>query len=290
MKKWEKIEIEEGLGDWALSFCKYWRGPEPAIIPPDRPAGLPKVLHLGTDSKFPPPPGNQILVIQAYEDMFRRLLDLRCEDMGSARGAVVIGQPGTGTSTTRSPPCAATHRWIHSAGKTIFLTFMLAQLVSAHQVVLYYSPNRIVLFYRGEVYTRSSQYGFDDLPRHPEVSYCPVWTFIDMDYLDGPPPMTPESKVWPIQASSPIPSRWKSWRKQTGAALLGMPLWNMEELVMRYVFALFPLFATDPGHAVLWRFVADRPPPSPRSLRVSKRTGEPAQWRVYGQQHIRRTG
>ena len=290
MKEWGKIKIE-GSSDWATGFCKSWRGPEPATILPDRPANLPSVLRFGTDLTFPPPPGNLVLVTQAYEDMFRRLLCLRGGDTGSARGAVVTGQPGTGTSTTRSPPCSATHRWIHSAGKTTFLTFMLAQLLSAHQVVLYYSLERTILFYRGEVYTRSAQSGFRDLPYHPGISYCPVWTFIDMDYSNTPPPMARESRIWPIQASSPRPSRWESWRKQTGAALLGMPLWNMEELVKGYAFALFPLFATDPGHAVLWRFVADRPPPlqlppEPQSLRVSKRTGEPAQWRVYGQQHL----
>ena len=32
--------------------------------------------------------------------------------------------------------------------------------------------------------------------------------------------------------------------------LLGMPLWNMEELMKGYAFSLFSLSATDLGHVV----------------------------------------
>jgi len=235
MESWTK----EGEG-WASSLCKHWRGPKPAIILPDRPADLPNVLCLGTDLDFPPPTGNRILVTRAYEDLFRRLLVIRERDVGSARGAVVTGQPGTGTSMNRPPPCATAHRWIRSPGKTTFLTLMLVRLVSAHQVVFYCNPNEIFLFYRGEVYTRSTQSGFKGLPRVPGVSYCPVWALINMDYEDKPPPITELSKIWPILASSPRPVRWKQWHKQNRAALLGMPLWSMWELMMGYVVALFP--------------------------------------------------
>jgi len=281
MKKWEKIEIEEGSEDWTTSFCKYWRGPKPAIIPPDRPADLPYVLHLGTDLCFPPPMGMQIVVTKAYEDMFLRLLDLRMRDEGGNRGAVLTGQPGTGASMTRSPPCAATHRWIRPPGKTTFLPFMLARLVSAHQVVVYYTSGRSVLFYRGEVYTRSALSGFEDLPMIQGILYCPVWTLIDMDFGNGAPPIVEDSNIWPIQASLLNPIRWNQWRERDGAALLGMPLWSMEELIMGYAFALFPLLSTDPGHPLQWRFVADCPPlqlPYPDQLQlVCRRTGGPAQ-------------
>jgi len=99
MESWTKEEK-----GWASSLCQYWRRPKPAIILPDGPADLPNVLCLGTDLDFPPPMGNRILVTQAYEDLFRRLLVLRKRDVGSARGAVVTGQPGTGTSMNRPPP------------------------------------------------------------------------------------------------------------------------------------------------------------------------------------------
>jgi len=232
---------------WATSFCRYWRKPHPVVDFPNK-SKQPHELLLGTDVRFSPPVGNQILVTQAYERMFHRLLTIRGEDSGTTKGAVVTGQPGTGASVTRFPPCAATHRWIKSAGKTTFLTFMLVQLVSAHQVVIYCTPKECFLFYRGEVYTRSTKSGFENLPSGPGVSYCPVWALIDMDFKNKAPPIVRESNIWPIQASSQKPIQWESWLNQTGGALLGLPLWSMEELMIGYAFPLFPL-ATSPGHA-----------------------------------------
>jgi len=42
--------------------------------------------------------GNQILVIEAYEKIFDRLMVLRKKDKGTTTGAVLTGQPGTGAS------------------------------------------------------------------------------------------------------------------------------------------------------------------------------------------------
>ena len=77
---------------------------------------------------------NRILVTRSYDDMYHRLLLLRQNDEGDAKGAVLTGQPGIGASL-RSLPCATTHQRIFP-GKTTFLKFMLARLISARQVVL----------------------------------------------------------------------------------------------------------------------------------------------------------
>jgi hypothetical protein len=42
--------------------------------------------------------GNQILVTKSYDYMFHLLLELRKNDEGDTKGAVLTGQPGTGAS------------------------------------------------------------------------------------------------------------------------------------------------------------------------------------------------
>jgi hypothetical protein len=56
--------------------------------------------------------------------------------------------------------------------------------------------------------------------------------------------------IWLIQASSPKPVQWRVWAKQRKAALLGMPLWNMGELMEGYVFGLFSLYLINLGYVV----------------------------------------
>jgi len=126
---------------------------------------------------------------------------------------------------------------------------MLARLISAGQVVLLCGSNDIYLFYQGRVYMRLTQFGIESLPKRRGM-YCPVWALIDVDFKDRGAPLDSTSNAWPIQASSPNPIRWKSWRKQYGAAELGMPLWNKKELMAGYAFSLFSLSAIDSGHVV----------------------------------------
>jgi len=67
---------------------------------------FPYKLPLGVDSDGAPllpfrsgrTLGNQILVIEAYDKIFDRLMVIREEDKGTTRGAVLTGQPGTGAS------------------------------------------------------------------------------------------------------------------------------------------------------------------------------------------------
>ena len=127
---------------------------------------------------------------------------------------------------------------------------MLARLISAGQVVLLCESYDVYLFYHGRVYYRLTESGFGELPERQHMQYCPIWTLIDVDFKDRGPPISATSDIWPIQVSSPNPARWKLWVKQYKASVLGMPLWNMKELMEGYVFSLFSLSAIDPGHVV----------------------------------------
>ena len=122
----------------------------------------------------------------------------------------------------------------------MFLKLMLAWLISANQVVVLCDSSEAHLFYRGEVYFRPAKAGFKGLPRKDE-GYYPVWTLIDVDYRNEGPDIPTDSRIWPIQTTSPNLNRWKGWSKQNGATLLGMPMWNVEELMKGYAFSLFSL-------------------------------------------------
>jgi len=127
---------------------------------------------------------------------------------------------------------------------------MLARLISAGQVVLLYQSPVIYLFYRGEVYSRTKSEGFHFLPQRLWMGYCPIWALIDGDCDGQEVSLGGNPYIWPIHVTSPNPKRWKGWVKQNTASLLGMPLWNVEELVEGYVFSLFSLSAINPGHVI----------------------------------------
>ena len=142
-----------------------------------------------------------------------------------------------------------THQ-VRSPGKTTFLNFMLAQLISPRQVVVLCDNFKAYLFYSGQVYSRSMALDLEALPNHPQIDYFPIWALIDADLRSHELPFTYELNIWPIQASSPNTTRWKAWSKQFGAAVLGLPLWNMGELMKGCVFGVFSLSSIDPGHVV----------------------------------------
>ena len=62
-----------------------------------------------------------------------------------------------------------------------------------------------------------------------------------MDLLKQEPPLDLDQNVWPIQASSPNPARFDVWHKQFGAAVLGLDVWDMPELMAGYALSLFLL-------------------------------------------------
>jgi len=54
-----------------------------------------------------------------------------------------------------------------------------------------------------------------------------------MDADDKPPPnicVLPHSIAFPVYATSPDSSRYHRWVKTRAAIMIGMPLWNNEEL------------------------------------------------------------
>lgn len=113
---------------------------------------------------------------------------------------------------------------------------MLVRLISAGQVVLMRHSSEIYLFYRGRVYSQSVVPGTWGLPKRSQMEYCHIWTLFDVDFESKEPQPGSHPDTWPIQTTSPNPNRWKSWSKQARATLLGMPLWNMVELMKGYVF------------------------------------------------------
>lgn len=114
---------------------------------------------------------------------------------------------------------------------------MLARLLSTKQVVLFSSSSLLYLFFDGRVYLSTTGH-FLNLPKHREK--YDLWALVDLDIQSSGPSVPVGSHIWTMQVSPPDPSRYKDWRKQANAALWGMPLWSMEELLAGYVLAFYP--------------------------------------------------
>ena len=84
-------------------FYEYWSGSSASSKFLNK---FPYKLSLGMDLRGAPllpfrfhtTSKNQILVTEAYDEVFDRLMILRKKDEGSTRGAVLTGQPGIGAS------------------------------------------------------------------------------------------------------------------------------------------------------------------------------------------------
>ncbi|KAF9779812.1 hypothetical protein BJ322DRAFT_1086617 [Thelephora terrestris] len=217
--KWAWSDVDRGT--WKIASDRYQLFYRQWLAQPPNPKfskTAPYELSIGADKHGTPllpfhaadSSQGKILVTESYEYTFIRILYLRERDLGRARGVVLTGQPGT--------------------GKTTFLKYMLVRLLSARQVVLLYEKSGIYLFYLGQVYFSAAR-NFGHLPEHRTKGFCPVWALIDADLEAQEPPIRAHSNIWPIQASPPDPIRWKVWVRQNHASILGMPKWNMEELV-----------------------------------------------------------
>ena len=148
---------------------------------------------------------------------------------------------------------------------------MLALLLSAGQVVVLCNRTHVYFFCHGQAYVRPIALGFLGLPTHKQHRTRAVWALIDMDFGSQEPPISGDLEVWPIQASSPNPAQWGKWRKQLRAAMWGMPLWDMDELMEGYgfilplclgrpvrhrlssTFAAYPLCLVTTSYEVSWR-------------------------------------
>ena len=113
---------------------------------------------------------------------------------------------------------------------------MLARLISANQPILLLTQSTLYLFYQGTVSKRNGT-NFLYIPTHKRDKQFTMWTLIDSDDKTAPPPIANGSLIWPIQACSPNPIRWKTWSKQREAAIWGMPLWDRKELDEGYILA-----------------------------------------------------
>lgn len=128
---------------------------------------------------------------------------------------------------------------------------MLVRLLSTGQVVLLSDAIAVHLFYRGEVYFRpATSDRFLDLPAFKRNQYYPIWGLINSDLDWQGPPLSEHCNVWPVQATSPIPVRFSAWRKQQAPTMLGMPLWDIKELIEAYVFSWLSPSGIDPSHVL----------------------------------------
>ena len=109
---------------------------------------------------------------------------------------------------------------------------MLAQLILAKQAVLLVFPTQLYLFYCGKAYYRNDL-DFNTIPLRGIRGR--MWALINSDSKKEGVVLDVGFRIWPIQASSPRPERWKSWITQFNGNLWGMPLWEMDELNKGYV-------------------------------------------------------
>jgi len=98
-KEWREVV---GEGEGYVAFCNRWYDPAARSNFHNK---FPYELSLGMGWAISPA-GKPILVTEAYDKMFHRLLRLREDDRvgRTVKGAVVTGQPGIGAPLTKSPP------------------------------------------------------------------------------------------------------------------------------------------------------------------------------------------
>lgn len=98
---------EEDKANWYAApnriqeFYTKWRG---ATLPEPEATAHPYEIEVGLSQSGKPllqfhslkTAGSRILVPRSYDEFFHRLMHLRQRDLGSRKGAVITGQPGTG--------------------------------------------------------------------------------------------------------------------------------------------------------------------------------------------------
>jgi hypothetical protein len=83
--------VKSGLPYQFQTFYNYWCDHDRSF-----PETFPSVLSLGTKPPVGSLPGDKILVTEAYEALYRRLVEMRAS--GGYLGVVITGQPGIGAS------------------------------------------------------------------------------------------------------------------------------------------------------------------------------------------------
>ena len=101
---------------------------------------------------------------------------------------------------------------------------MFICLVTRGESVAFYDGGTTRLFHQDHVY--KAQVGAE-FPLNQMT-----WCLIDCDYRNDIPVyiVHSQSAVYPVQASSPNTTQYKSWIKQQSVAILGMQLWSEDDI------------------------------------------------------------
>ncbi|KIJ55363.1 hypothetical protein M422DRAFT_151745, partial [Sphaerobolus stellatus SS14] len=156
----------------------------------------------------------QFIVRKAYKPMFDHVWQR------------AFGKPETGVVITGQP----------GIGKTYFLWYALICLIKKRQPVAFATDNLVYLFYDNRVWFTSAQTSNVFFPRGRLVTDSEERPFLfvlidhDISTAEPIPSLHSGRNVFPIQASSPSPNRFKTWAKVRNAALWGLSLWDETEL------------------------------------------------------------
>ncbi|KAI9511881.1 hypothetical protein F5148DRAFT_1312122 [Russula earlei] len=117
-----------------------------------------------------------------------------------------------------------------SPGKTYFLWYLLIRLLQANQIILFavdgHSP---ILFYFDGIYVLNDPLSEEYLPENINGGF--LWLLFDTPGGSFSfPPVAYSTTCFPIQAPSPNPALYFTWRKCRRPVYTAFPIWSIEEL------------------------------------------------------------
>ncbi|KIJ23241.1 hypothetical protein M422DRAFT_39715 [Sphaerobolus stellatus SS14] len=196
-QKWEEADTD------VQEFYKRWRDSTSTELEDE--------VYIGRIPRISRIPA-QFIVRKAYKTMFDHIWQ-----RAFSKGVVITGQPGI--------------------GKTYFLWYALVCLIKKRQPVAFATNNLVYLFYDNRVWFTPAETSNVSFPLgRPVTDSEERWPFLfvlidhDISTSEPIPQLHAGEDVFPIQASSPSPNRFKTWAKARNAALWGLPLWDETEL------------------------------------------------------------
>lgn len=154
-----------------------------------------------------------ILVRDCYVTTFDRIWAKAFQSEGK-NGTILSGQPGT--------------------GKTLFLYYLLVRLLQQKQKVLFSPDGEVLyLFNDDHVYESSTSEikTSRHLPKSKSTSKIFLWSLFDIEEAMEPKGFLTRRPCLPVQATSPDPSQYKTWREERYPLLTALPLWTDKELL-----------------------------------------------------------
>jgi hypothetical protein len=116
-----------------------------------------------------------------------------------------------------------------STGKTVFLQYLLVERILDGLPTAYQMDSQKLFLFLGaqdvQIFTERDMLD-------PEI-YENAWALVDSNGgLEAPryDLVKPNSKFFVVQATSPQPRRWKSWKKERSASMVIMNPWSWKEL------------------------------------------------------------